>query len=199
MVKRFQIILVLLGAAVVLPFITGMYPTVTFPREYIDVHVYPDHVSVEGRYVYKNPFPFPVLQGFHYPLPVDEKHPMTEGVYAEVLEPERKVVPIKHIFEKFLFEVWFRGREESTILVMYDQLSLDRTGTYIITSTKEWKNPLNYALYRIFPHGVKLISSNYALTSHKTGYQSFERKDFMPEEDWHFTWELITEHKGEAE
>jgi len=196
MIKRSLIILALLCAAILLPFITGLYPTVRFPREFIDVHVYPDHVRVEALYVYKNPFPFPVIQGFHYPLPVDDKHPMPEDVYAEVLGPDARVIPVKHIYGRHLFEAYFHGSEESTVLVTYDQPSLDRTGTYIITSTKEWKRPLDYALYRIFSHGVRITSCNYALMKHKEGYQYFERNDFMPRENWHFTWEPAAIPRG---
>lgn len=51
----------ILAALVLFPFLAGFYPTVRFPREYIDVHVFPGHITVKARYVYKNPFPFPVV------------------------------------------------------------------------------------------------------------------------------------------
>ncbi len=74
------------------------------------------------------------------------------------------------------------------IQVTYDQPAFDRTGTYIITTTKDWRRPLDYAVYRIFPHGVKIKTSNYELTSNKEGFLYFERREFMPAEDWRFEW-----------
>ncbi len=65
----------LLLCALVLPFPAGFYPIVRFPEEQIDIDVYPDHVWVKGIYVYRNPFPFPVIQGLVTPLPVNSDHP----------------------------------------------------------------------------------------------------------------------------
>ena len=54
----------LLYFAFTFPLLSGLYPVVRFNEEQIDIHVHPDHVRVEGQYVYKNPLPFPVVQGF---------------------------------------------------------------------------------------------------------------------------------------
>lgn len=75
------------------------------------------------------------------------------------------------------------------VQVTYDQASLDQRGTYIITTTKDWRRPLTFAVYRIFPHGVRIKTSSYELTLNKDGYLSFERRDLMPAVDRHFSWE----------
>ena len=49
--------LCLLLFAFVFPFLAGFYPIVRFVEEQIDIRVFPDHIKVEGYYVYKNPFP----------------------------------------------------------------------------------------------------------------------------------------------
>ncbi len=45
----------LLLCALLLALLAGLHPIVRFTEEQIDVHVHPDHVHVEGHYVYKNP------------------------------------------------------------------------------------------------------------------------------------------------
>ena len=61
--------LALVGIAIAV----GVLPVVRFTWEQIDIYVGSDHVTVEGTYVYENPWPIPVAQGFSIPLPIDEE------------------------------------------------------------------------------------------------------------------------------
>jgi len=72
--KTASVIVGMLFPAVTAPFLAGLYPTVRFPRERIDVHISPDRAEVRGTYIYQNPFPFPVVQAFRYPVPTDDLH-----------------------------------------------------------------------------------------------------------------------------
>jgi hypothetical protein len=74
------------------PFLSGLYPIVRFDEEQIDIHVHPDHVRVEGQYLYKNPSPFPVVQGFSIPLPIDQHKPMPVMVSMKVGSPSEKLL-----------------------------------------------------------------------------------------------------------
>ena len=80
-------VLSLLLIAAVLPFASGVLPTVRFTSERIEVHVYPDEIRVKGQYFYKNPFPFPVQQGFTIPFPIDKDHPEPMEVHVERRTP----------------------------------------------------------------------------------------------------------------
>jgi len=78
-------VLSMLGLFLMLPFLSGIWPIVRFTRERIEVYVRPGSITVVGYYVYKNRFPFPVVQGLSVPFPIDENHPMPEELSAERL------------------------------------------------------------------------------------------------------------------
>lgn len=181
----------LLCFAVAFPFLSGLYPIVRFNEEQIDIHVHPDHVRVEAQYVYKNPLPFPVVQGFSIPLPVDQHHPRPVMVSAKVLSPKEKLLPVRYILEKYRFEMAFRANEEVCVKVHYRQQTRAHDAYYILTTTKPWRRPLIHGTYRLIQRGVQVRSSSYALQPHRSGALIFHKTNFMPEKDWHFTWEVV--------
>lgn len=184
----------LLLCALVLPFLAGFYPIVRFTEEQIDIDVYPDHVWVKGIYVYRNPFPFQVIQGFSIPLPIDSNHPSPVMLSVEQLSPIKKQIPLRFLCGKHRFNLTFSPKDEITLIVRYRQHSPHKNASYILTSTKSWKRPLEFGLYRLIPEGVKIISSSYPLESKKSsisGILFFQHDTFMPRTDWHFSWEAI--------
>lgn len=180
----------LLLCALTLPFLTGFYPIVRFTDEQIDIRVYPDHVWVDGYYVYKNPFPFPVVQGFSIPLPVDSEHPMPIQVSVRQQFPKQKPVPVRFIMGKHRFDMAFSAKEEIGIQVQYRQHAPAKNARYILTTTQPWKRPLMTGVYRLFAKEVKIASSNYPLHPSGPGVLSFHRKNFMPQHDWNFAWQV---------
>ncbi len=175
----------LLLAVAVLPFALGMVPIVRFTSERIDVHVYPEEIVMEGSYVYRNPFPFPVAQGFTIPCPVDEDHP--EPLEVTVEGPGGKAIPVRRVRGKTGFEAGFAARDDAEIRVSYRQKAAGGTGTYILTTTRPWGLPLERGVYVLHPHGTIILSSNYE-PDLPGGDPGFERTGFLPEQDWHFTW-----------
>ena len=57
-----------------LPFFTRHIPLVRLTEEKIRVTVHPRSITVDAFYYYRNPFPFPVRQGYVLPFPEDEDH-----------------------------------------------------------------------------------------------------------------------------
>jgi hypothetical protein len=172
-----------------LPFFSGLYPVVRFTHEQIDINVYPDHVMVKGVYVYKNPFPFPVVQGLSIPLPVDADHPTPVQILAEQVSPVEKSIPIRYLLGKHRFHLRFKSEEEIRIHVRYYQYAPKNNAFYLLTTTKPWRRPIDRGTYRLFAEDVKIVHSNYMLTSDAPRELSFKRTRFMPEKDWHFSWE----------
>ncbi len=78
----------MLALSLTLPFLSGIYPIARFARERIELYVRPGSITVIGYYVYKNPYPFPVVQGLSIPVPVDNDHPMPEAISVERLRPD---------------------------------------------------------------------------------------------------------------
>ena len=164
---------------------------VRFTKEQINIRLYPDYILVEGYYVYKNPFLFPAAQGLSVPLPVDERHPAPVMVDVEQRSPEEKTVMTRYILGRYHFDLTFAPKEEIVLRVRYRQQAPDQDARYILRTTKPWMRPLQHGNYRIFLNGVKDVSSNYALTADGPGTLSFKRQDFMPQEDWQFSWEEL--------
>ncbi len=179
----------LLLCILVTPFLAGFYPIVRFTQEQIDIRLYSDHVWVTGTYVYNNPFPFPVIQALSIPFPVDSEHPRPIQIAAKQLSPIKKPIPIRFILGMHRFVLNFQTREEVTIQVRSRQHAPKKTASYILTTTKSWKRPLTHGIYRLIPEGVKIVSTNYPNGSRDSSGFCFQRKTFMPREDWHFSWE----------
>lgn len=85
----------------------GIVPTVNFTSERIDVHVYPDEIFVDGYYFYKNPFSFPVIQGFYIPFPVDKDHPEPFDAHVERLTPIKEPLSMRRLFGNTGFDAYF--------------------------------------------------------------------------------------------
>ena len=172
-----------------LPFAAGIYPVVSFTEEQIDVVVYPDHVEVSGRYVYRNRFPFAVVQGLSIPLPVDEDQPLPIFVAAWHGTGEEPI-PLRYVLGRHRFELRFAAGEEIHLRVDYRQQAPSGTARYILTTTRPWRRPLRRGVYRAFAKGVTLTSSSYPLEADSDGASSFVREDFMPSRDWRLSWEV---------
>jgi len=184
----------LLVIAAILPFASGVIPTVHFTSERIDVHVYPDDIQVDGYYFYKNPFPFPVVQGFAIPFPVDKDHPEPLEVRVERLTPEKEDIRLRHGFGNPGFEVSFSAHEEVEIGVSYRQKSEGMNATYILKTTQPWGRPLESGVYTLYPHGVMIESSSYPLNLPGKAL-GFHATGFMPDKDWYFTWRREDENR----
>jgi hypothetical protein len=170
------------------PFLAGLVPIVRFPREVIEIEVHPDHVVVDGLYVYRNPLPVPALQGFSVPLPVDEAHPEPIGVSARRVAPREEEIALRHIFGAYRFDQRFPPRGEVHVRVRYRQQASRRDARYTLTTTQPWGRPLEAGEYRLIPRGVRITGSNYPLLPEGDAL-TFRRRGFMPEEDWTFSWE----------
>ena len=173
-----------------LPCLAGFLPIVHFVRERIDIAVYPDEVRVVGRYVYRNPWPLPVVQGLSIPLPVDATHPAPTELAATRLFSAAGPIPLRSILGRTTLELRFRAHEEVQIVVQYRQDAPTGDARYLLTTTRPWRRPLEHAVYALTLHDVHLAHSNYALRPDAQGAFEFDRTDFMPPEDWKFQWEV---------
>jgi hypothetical protein len=173
-----------------LPFLCGFYPVVHFTEEQIDIRVYPDQVIVDGYYVYQNPFPFPVSQGFTIPFPVDDRHSAPSSLQVRQLEPEEKDIGPWYMLGVHRFSLPFKANGACSVHVRYRQKVMGKSASYILVTTKPWRRPLQRAVYRMFPEGVEISASNYRLSRQEQGFLEFRRENFMPDEDWRFSWNI---------
>lgn len=178
----------LILSIVLLPFLAGWLPIVRFEREQIEIQVRGRRVGVEGNYIYRNPWPFPVVQGFSIPLPVDAIHPLPLEVSVEELWPRPRRLSPRVILGVHRFDLPLGAREEVGVRVRYEQYTPSADARYLLTTTEPWHRPLTLGVYRLIPDGVEIVSSNYPLRPIDGRALGFDRKDFMPREDWAFSW-----------
>jgi hypothetical protein len=88
------------------------------------------------------------------------------------------------------FNLVFNAYEEIHIAVEYRQQAPKKYARYILSTTAPWKHSLRKGMYRLFPQEVIITRSNYALESGDHDNFRFQRKDFMPLDDWYFSWKL---------
>ena len=172
----------------VLPLFTGHIPFVRFTAEEIIVVVHPRSIAVHAVYHFRNPFPFPVDQGYILPFPEDEDHAPPNRIELLQCLPEEKPVFVNHFLGKYRFSVYFPAQSNVIIRLFYEQATPRGKGTYILTTTKPWGRPLEKAAYRLLPEGVRITGSNYILTPDPYGAYRWTREQFMPLADWRFTW-----------
>jgi len=171
-----------------LPFICGLLPIVDFTEELIEINVHRERIVVDGYYTYRNRLPFPVRQGLSIPFPVDERHPAPNRFFVRQLEPEMNDIGTLHLWNKQRTTLRLAANGFCIIHVQYHQQSPQGDASYILLTTRQWRKPLEKAAYRIYTHGVDIVSTNYALNKSEKGYLEFNREDFLPDEDWHFSW-----------
>lgn len=187
---RILIICAVLIGIVLAAYYHSSYPSVRFPEEYIYIHVRPDYIEVEGRYVYVNPNPFPVIQAMFYPLPVDMQHPAPDGITVINAGTGEKIRS-HHYFGDHRFTLFFMPHETKSVTVRYRQKSFDNRATYILLTTGLWKHPLDYAEYMVMAEGVRITQSNYPLAKMQNNALGFTKREFMPHEDWLIAWQKI--------
>lgn len=170
--------------------VLGFSPTLRFAEEQIDIHIYPDHVTIDGYYLFENPFPLSTTLELVYPLPRDPGIPMGTVRIVQQLKPEKK--PLQHRkvdgHHRVTLPVSANGR--TLVRTVYDQPAPQRRARYILETTQSWGRPFRYARYRVFTHGVILESSNYPVQPHSGGYLGFEKENFMPQKDWTVSWKV---------
>lgn len=180
-----------LALVVALAFATGIRPIARFDREQINIQVHPDHIEVVGLYFYRNPWPFPVRQGLSIPFAVDEHHSPPVQVSVMQTAPEEKSVHCRYLFGRHRFDLTLATRAEVCVRVEYYQHTPAGDARYLLTTTQPWRKPLVHGVYRLFEHGVVVQKSNFSLQQLASHVLGFERSNFMPSDDWRFSWNSL--------
>lgn len=161
-------------------------PGIRFDRERIDVWVFDQQVQVVGRYHYRNDSPWPQALTIGVPFPQGDGS-MEPGYFA-LSETDATGSPgpvIRTLGRDRKARILFGPREDKWVKVEYIQQAWQGKGRYILTTTLDWKAPLERGEYYLhLARGLELEDSDYPLDE---GH-SFQRSYFSPEHDWRFRW-----------
>ncbi len=169
-----------------LPLAAGWVPIARFTRERIDIRVAPGAINVEGRYFYRNPLPFPIVQGLSIPVPGAPEFAGAAKVSATD-ESHAVALPVAMIAGTPRLQIRLAAFEEICVRVRYEQYASANRGRYILTTTRAWGRPLERGVYTLRADDAEITGSNYTLVAADPGFM-FERHQFMPAMDWQFSW-----------
>jgi hypothetical protein len=165
---------------------------IRFQKEHIQVFVRPKSIRVQGFYTFVNPEPFPRRETLFYPIPVDSLHPPQDYVLVRVANG---ALPTKPMGNGVVFAIEVPASGSLDVEVIYEQTSLDGSGCYILTSTAEWKEPLERASFDIHvPDSIEIDWMAYDARAKKTPrgerVYAFSKEHFMPEKDLCLRWRV---------
>jgi hypothetical protein len=168
---------------------------VRFVSERVIVEVSDGRTRVDGTYVFRNASDVPWNQGMFYPFPIDRDHLYPSQIEVEELRGDT-LAPIGFA-ARDLGVAWalrFGAGEERVVRVEYSQRTLSRRATYIVTTTREWRLPIERAefVFRVPAalRGVRLsCEPDRVESAGDTVLYFVTRERFMPDEDLVVTWE----------
>ena len=159
---------------------------VHFAREEITMDVRPGTLEVSGMYHFKCAAKEPLVASVFYPFPLDSTH-----LYPDSIDIR------EHGFQRQDSGVSFRMRfppeAEDSFFAYYRQSLRTNSATYIVTTTRKWKRPIDLAQFRVtVPAGFKDVKLTFkedsVANSDSTVTYFFARKKFYPDKDVTVTW-----------
>jgi hypothetical protein len=161
-------------------------PPVSFTEEYIEFRLKKDIFTVNGIYVFVNNTNGYSTEEIHYPFPatgfsIDSVHvfDMNHGKYLETERRQKDVV----------FRLNVPPKDTLKLNIFYRQKGVKDTATYILTTTKNWGEPLRKGEYTFTTDASRKIRS-FSYPPDKKNLMEKEqkyfwsRKDFLPEKDF---------------
>lgn len=165
---------------------------VKFFKEEINITLKKNSVNVRGLYFFESKSDFDEMKiKMFYPFPVDTSHLYPEKI--KVLNPEN---PLEFNKKKDGIEwnLYFEPLGVETVLVEYKQKIKEKNATYILTTTKLWKQKIDKATFIIeSPEEFKelnfSIKPDSVKSKAKKQFYYITRRYFLPKTDLKISWE----------
>jgi hypothetical protein len=149
---------------------------------------------VSALYYFRNDSDRPVKQGIRYPFPVDRFHlyPRVVRVW-EKNGDDLRPMGFVHRDRCVLWTMELEAREEKVVRVDYIQEIRRPRAVYIVTSTREWKRPIELAEFEFrIPAGLDSVSLSFEpdrrTVEGDTIVYYMRHTEFMPDADLVVTW-----------
>jgi hypothetical protein len=163
----------------------------SFVAEDVTITLSPARAKVEGIYRFRNPA--------DKTQPLTLRYPFARG--SALGEPENVVVrdadgedvPFSWEWRDVAFEVTVPPRGEAEVAVSYEQGCRGDEFTYVLTSTRRWRRPLEDAYFAVdVPPQLAPLKGSYELeeVASRDGFVRYElrRDDFYPDVDLNLRW-----------
>lgn len=162
--------------------------SIEFYREKITVLLSDDQVTVEGVYYFRNTSFKSQKEIMYYPFPMDKHHPYPHEIKVEDLDFTKGKQGVYWLIE-------FPLHSTRSVKVRYKQRCDINSATYILTSTKHWKQPLEKAEFMIVvPERWENVTLSYCPDRWETKkglkYYYISKVDFLPQQDLIIKWDI---------
>lgn len=167
---------------------------VRFSREYVTVEPSRGSTKVSALYYFRNDSDERVRQGIQYPFPVDRFHLYPSFVRVwEKNGNDLRPMGFVHRDRYVLWSMELDAREEKVVRVDYVQEIKRPRAVYIVTTTKEWRRPIELAEFEFrIPAELDSVSLSFEHDTRTavgdTIVYYLKRIDFMPDADLVVTW-----------
>ena len=165
---------------------------IIFQGEYIEIKIAEGQVQVIGTYHFYNFAPYPVQRTMYYPFVVDQRLEYPDSISASLSTADHSL-SYRPDSNGIFLSVPFLPEQSITLTVFYSQKTLSNQFEYILTTTREWHRPLQFADYLIqIPKDSELayLSLDYQEIKYHGNYKIYyiRRSDFMPSENLKIFW-----------
>lgn len=158
---------------------------VVFQSEEVTLTLYPDVLEVVGRYRFVNTSDASARLGIRFPFPVDGGHPVPALVEADV--EGLRLLP-----DAAAWRLSLGPREVRDVTVRYLQPHDGRSATYITTSARAWRRPLEHARFVVrWPASLGEVRASVPLETRIEGGDRvgvFEASAYVPDVDVELRW-----------
>jgi hypothetical protein len=183
---------------------------VHFAREEIGMDVRPGTLEVRGVYHFTCSAKEPLVASVFYPFPLDSTHLYPDSIELRTPSVDRQT-PSPRIPDSELrrsdfgvrsfvrqdsgvaFRMRFRPEAEDSFFAYYRQPLKANSATYIVTTTRKWKRPIDLAQFRVtLPASFEDVNLTFkpdsVTKSDSAVSYFFTRKRFYPDKDVMVTW-----------
>ena len=157
--------------------------------------VRPGTLEVRGMYHFQCSVKEPLVASMRYPFPLDSTH-----LYPDSMEIRQRAFQRQD--SGVSFRMRFHPGAEDSFFVYYRQPLKTNSATYVVTTTRKWKRPIDLAQFRVtVPAGFKDVELTFkadsvvhcptgaaGAKSDSTVSYFFTRKKFFPDKDVTVTW-----------
>jgi len=116
--------------------------SIHFTKEEVTITIRPSTVRVDGEYFFRNRTGQSTLAKLYYPFAVDRYHPYPDSVHVEGLD-------VAKCGDGVTFILMFEPYETKEVRTAYVQRCYVNHARYILTSAREWGEPIPEALFTV--------------------------------------------------
>jgi hypothetical protein len=161
-------------------------PPVSFTEEYLEFRLRETTFTVNGNYYFVNNTVNAVSKEINYPFPVALSNIDSIHIFDNA---KGRFLEFKKLRQAVVFRLSLMPNDTVNLNIFYEQKGVGDTIKYILTTTRNWGEPLKKAEYTFETEQYRNIKT-FSYTPDKTIIHNHQkkyfwhRKDFLPEKDF---------------